>query len=461
VLLAACRPSEYAYEYTFEGTQRNGALTYWLLDSLEDLGPGLSYKQLHDRILAKVHSQFETQTPLLQGEGDREVFGSKRVPPVYAVPVMKVDQPNRRVLLQTGQVHAIRKGTMFAVYPLGATNLRDKNNRQALVEVSEVRATDSWAAIKNKFRSAPIEQGAPAVLVGAGSVKLVRKIGLVRRGDLPPSIDQEAALCAVERMVQENGWVEVATNGEQIAYQVALNRRGEYEIWDPSGRPVANLRPSIAACENNAANRVAQRLAHLARYQAVRHLSNYDALSSLARKLLVELLGKQAHYVAGERPEAMAFDPANPNTLEVGEWTFLRIQNRSSQVLNITVLDLTPAWGISQIYPSGPADYFVPLDPGEYRDLPLEAHLPEGYQHGADIIKVFGTVGATNFRWLELPNLDQPLLRSGAMRGQVNPLEELLAAIAAERPLSRDLTVSGRPSEEWVTAQVEVRLRRA
>lgn len=75
-LLAACRPSESAYEYAFEGTERNGALTYWLLDSLQDIGPGLSYKVLHDRIVAKVHSQFENQTPQLQGEGDRAVFGS-------------------------------------------------------------------------------------------------------------------------------------------------------------------------------------------------------------------------------------------------------------------------------------------------------------------------------------------------------------------------------------------------
>jgi hypothetical protein len=33
VLLAACRASESAMEYPFDGEERNGALTYWLLDS--------------------------------------------------------------------------------------------------------------------------------------------------------------------------------------------------------------------------------------------------------------------------------------------------------------------------------------------------------------------------------------------------------------------------------------------
>lgn len=56
VLLAACRDNEYAYEYAFNGKERNGALTYWLLDSLQKLGNEVTYKALHDRILAKTRT---------------------------------------------------------------------------------------------------------------------------------------------------------------------------------------------------------------------------------------------------------------------------------------------------------------------------------------------------------------------------------------------------------------------
>src|SRR5439155_4966160 len=59
VLLAACRAHEFAYEYRFEGEDRNGALTYWLLDAVRGLRPGLSYQAVYDRILAKVHTQFD------------------------------------------------------------------------------------------------------------------------------------------------------------------------------------------------------------------------------------------------------------------------------------------------------------------------------------------------------------------------------------------------------------------
>ena len=442
VLLAACRPSEFAYEYNFEGSERNGALTYWLLDSLEDVGSGLSYKLLHDRILPKVHSQFEAQTPLLQGEGDRQVFGSECVKATYSVPVMRVDQLNRRLLLQTGQVHAVRKGATFAIYARGSTDLTNETNRQALVEISEVGATDSWATIKKELGVSSIEQGASAVLIGAGSVKLIRKVGLVRREDLLSFVGQESALRAVGEAVKESGWVEVVCPGEQIDYQVALNNRGEYEIWDQSGHKMSNLRPPLESCESYAARKVAQRLVHLAKYHAIQHLNNFDAMSPLCRRLVVELLGKQREYDPSEKPAPTPFDPGSPNT--------------------VTVLDLKPGWGICQIYPSGPTDYFVPLEPNEKVDLPLKADLPPNYQHGADVLKVFGTVGAANFRWLELPDLDRPPRQSGERTTIIsaNPLEQLLVAVAAEKPATRELSWSASPSGEWVTAQVEVHIRR-
>ena len=110
-LLAACRASESAYEFPFDGRENNGALTYWLLDSLKQIGPGLAYKTLHERILAKVHGQFPSQTPQLQGEGNRVVFGSEQVQPHYAVVVMQMDTVKDQVLLEAGEAHGLRKRT--------------------------------------------------------------------------------------------------------------------------------------------------------------------------------------------------------------------------------------------------------------------------------------------------------------------------------------------------------------
>jgi hypothetical protein len=461
VLLAACRPSEWAFEAVFEGTERNGALTYWMLDALQDLGPGLSYKVLHDRVLAKVHSHFEGQTPQLQGEGDWAVFGSDRVETHFAAPVLRVEPADRLLLLGAGQAHNLRTGAQFAIYPRGATDLTALQDRLAVVEIERLGSTESWARIPAQAGARPIDQGDQAVLLGAGSVKLVRKVALVKRDDLPPAVDQDRALHAVEQAFAGNGWVEIAAEGEPADYQVAVNAEGEYEIRNQAGAPISNLRPALEIDEPGAAAAIVRRLVHLSKYQATKQLSNHDPMSPLARKLVVELIGKQTDYDPVDAPQPQAFDdPGHTPILATGEWTFLRIRNESSQVLNITVLDLQPDWGVQQVYPMGPADYFLPLDPGQEQILPLQASLPAHEREGTDTIKVFATTRTTNFRWLELPALDRPLERSAAVRRGVpaNPLEQLLAAVTADRPPTRNLVPAAYPSREWVTSQVEVHI---
>jgi hypothetical protein len=463
VLLAACRPTEGAHEYINENMEWTGALTYWLWDSLQDIGPGLSYKMVHDRVLAKVHSRFSDQTPLLMGEGDRAVFGSNRVQPHYAVTVLKVE-PDDRLMLQAGQVNLLDKGAQLAIYPRGTTDFTNAAKRQALVEISELGAAESWAKITKKFGQAPIEQGAQAVLIGASATKLVRKVRLLDRN--------QPALQAIEKALAGIGWVEVAGDQEPVEYHVSANANNEYEIGDRSGKPIENLRPAIKTSDRNAAASVVQRLIHLTKHHAVKQLHNHDALSPLARKLVVELIGRQKDYDPADKPAPKPFDdPGPPPTVAAGEWAFLRIKNMlpkpdldedpSKNVLNITVLDLQPDWGITQVYPLGASDYFVALDPEQELIIPLRGDLPSGYTEGADTLKIFATVGSANFRWLALPALDQPLQRKGATRGKPgNPLEELLEAIASEQPHTRNLIPAAFPSKEWVTAEVEVRVEK-
>lgn len=177
---------------------------------------------------------------------------------------------------------------------------------------------------------------------------------------------------------------------------------------------------------------------------------NNDPLSSLVEKLQVELCQ------AGEnRGKLLPFNTnGNFPTLDVDEYAVLRIHNQSSQVLNITVMAIQPDWSISRLYPEGAA-YFEPLDPGQEKLVRIHTNLPEGYQEGVDVIKVFATVGATNFRWLELPALDKR--RKGIQVNRTNnPLEELLAAVAGERPPSRNISAAAYPSDKWTTEQVQL-----
>jgi hypothetical protein len=272
--------------------------------------------------------------------------------------------------------------------------------------------------------------------------------------------------------MSDNPWVtlKTETDADTLEYQVAVNENREYELWNPAGQPIANMRPAIAVDAPNAPATVVSRLEHLAKYNAVKQLDNHDPQSPLARKLTVELVGYQADYTPGEKPEPQAFQaPGNTPVMPTGQWAFLRIRNDASQPLNVTVLDLQPDWGISQVFPAGQGDWFVQLEPGGEQLLSLRASLPAGYVEGLDVLKVFATVGAANFGRLELSAIDEPATRGSAKRtsatqGQPNPLEDLMDAISGPQPppcASRTLTSAAYPSAGWTSSLIEVHVRRS
>ncbi|MGI8587936.1 MAG: caspase family protein [Chloroflexia bacterium] len=459
VLLAACRPTELACEFAFDGTERNGALTYWLLDSLRDIGPGLTYKMVHDRVLAKVHGQFDQQTPQLEGDDSLVVFGSDHVQPSYHVGVLNVDDANNKMTLEVGQSAPVRAGAQFAVYPPATDDFTRIDTRLALVTLDPPGSVTSIATITARLRPDAIQQGSQAVMLDPGDIRLRRKARLVTQGNdyLPAAIDQAAALAAVEAALTADatGFIQLVGTDEATDYQVAINPAGAYEIWDAAGMPVPNLRPALAVDAQGAGGQVAARLIHLAKYRNVRELDNFDTLSPLAHKLVVEFLGTQPDYQPGDQPNPQPFaDAGNTPTVNTGDWAFVQITNRSGKDLNVAVLDLAPDWSIAQAYPTDTA--FETIEAGDHRVLPLQSALPEGYTGGTDLIKVFATTGTTDFRWLELPALDRPMQPRGAITRGADPLEALLATLADPPAGARNLTTASTASQEWTVASVEL-----
>ena len=448
LLLAACRANELANETTFD-SGRNGALTYWMLDSLKQIGPTLTFKMLHDRILAKVHATFKDQTPQLHGDGSRIVFGTRRLPQPLTVRVMKVNLPGE-VVLDAGEVQGIAAGARFAIYARDATDVADTTNCLAITEVFKVGSTDSTARILELKNRAGLEESARAVLLDAGEIRLRGRVRLIgNRAGVPESIDQAAALARLVPEIDKNGWIRQANGDEGTDYQVAVNPNGEYEVWDPSGHAI-QLRPALKISDSAAPPQVAKRLEHLTKFRNVKLIENGASNSSLAGKVTIELTGDALETTSGVP------------VLNVGESAMVRVKNNSKQVLNLTIFDLQPDWGVTQVYPID-ADSEI-LDPQRSLELPLQnVSLPEGYKEGLDTIKVFATVESTSFRWLELPRLDQPALRSAQnTRGPVDPLEQLMAAFNVEAPPQnvRSFNLGVAPVAKWTAVQLDFKVQR-
>jgi hypothetical protein len=340
------------------------------------------------------------------------------------------------------------------------------------VEIQERGSTNSWAQILTDFHIGTIEQGSQAVLIDPVDIELKRLVRLVYRSDIQitPSInqDQKEALKQINKAIQEeNGLLELAEEKQvKCNFQVAINERGEYEIWDPAGKSIPNLNPSLSIDDNSSVAKVVKRLVHLTKYSNIQRIENLDPVSPLSRKVQAELFGAPQGFESGDRPthlESIASD-GNVKIAKVGQRLILRIKNNTNKVLNVTLFDLQPDWGVTQVYPTTMDGSFIPIDAGREEFFPLDVALPLNCVEGKDIIKVFATIDQTSFRWLELPSLDQPTSLKQVTRGTGtgsqprNPLEQLMAAITKDRPATRSLNASQFPSKEWTSAQIEVQI---
>jgi predicted phosphodiesterase len=457
LLLAACRPHELANEFAFDGKARSGALTYWLLDTLQNLGEGSNYRMLHNRLLGKVHAKFPQQTPQLLGDGTRAVFGVEQVHAPEAVRVLQVDAVGGRVQLNAGSAQGVVPQTQFAIYPATAADFSRLDTRLAIVEVAQTQPADSWATIIQTFGSQPLDAGFKAVLISRPA-RVRGRVRLTPRTDLIASIDQQAALQRVRDEIaasDDKGWVRLAEAGEAADFQVAVNANREYEIWDVTGRPLPNLRPALNIAETQAARLLIRRLTHLTKFQNIKLVDNNDPASTLEKQFIVEWVRDDGG--AGAPQPLVA--PGQTPVFDVDESALLRIKNNSNKVLNVTLLDLQPDWGVSKVYP--PDADSEPLYPGAERFLPLRASLPENYDEGTDVLKVFATIEPTSFDWLLLPALDQPVVMRSTMRSAGAPLESLFAALTGEMPgTTRQVVLAAPTRADWACAQVEMKTRR-
>ena len=470
-LIAACRDHELAYEKVFEGTERNGALTYFLLKALRQFGTEISAQELYDRISNFVNNEFKRQTPLLIGETERTFFGTETVKVSRTAPVMKVDITKNRVQLRMGQASGIKKGAEFDIFKFGTRDFKDSDQRIASVKVVELGASDCWVeitqlynlrTINNQLQEGMIDIGFPAYYVGPG-VKQIRKVRLllpdasvqfpgINLLSIPTQIKQS------KERVEGHRWIEFCSEeepDENVDYFVSLNSEGEYWILDANKQRIKNILFPIKVDEPEAEERLINRLIHVARYYTVLDLDNDDAFAPLNGKLKVEL-------VKSEKRQLKVLNTGNniPVITEREENIYLKVRNESKQTLNITILILDADLSISTFYLDGVAAEAI--EPGQEqnsrKNLTLE--LPQNYQEALNVIKVFATVNKTTFELLELPALDQER-RGFGTQTPTNSLEKLLSAVVDEDNPTRKVTMAVDASDEWTTEKVEVVVKKS
>ena len=483
VFLGACRPHEKAQEKAFQGKDRNGALTYWMFNTLRTVSTALTYQALYDRLKGKIISQCTNQVPMLFGEANRLIFGSKTKSGQYSLNVTKTSSTT--VTLGGGKAQGISRGTRFGLYTAGE-DVADKQKCLGIVEIAELQATECLAKILDEAESGikvdreKIDSGLVAVMESI-PVNLKHRVRFYQKqfgegeNELPQVLanKQTAALEKIRKAMKENGWLIETEEDEEGHFQVAVDRQGNYEI--SKNTPIGNLTPTLSIDDGDAPKEVVKRLVHLAKYQTAETLDN--TVSELTDAVEFELLDA----------EKQTFPNPNDISLKSGDRLYVRLKNVSSKPLDVAILDFEATWEISQIPIHGDYGAFFSLQPGENTMTRLRFAVPDGesYKESVETLKLFVTRanGNANFQWLIMPPLDPQLIeeedreKHRSLRGSLkekeatrgagrksNPLNQLLSTIGADLDdppeQTRKFIPDPDPDAEWLTKSISLTVQR-
>lgn len=464
VLLAACAAEQGAYEleHSEEGApRRNGVFTFFLTREIVQAGGQTTYLDIWERVASKVTGRFMKQTPHIEGQRDRLVFGVEDFAPMRYLLVES--REGEEVRLKGGAVHGLAVGSRLEIYPAGTKSVENADGgRLGLVEVVEVGAVGSRARIIE-------ENGAGVINADARAVEVVRADNETRMpvwlAPAPPGY--ESAREELREALAQSKLLEVRDTVVGARVQVSVLAEESDAAWVVLDRSEASLMPRHTVASPDSRLKITKNLETLWRYQKVRELRNEK--SALDGKVDFQLLKKDA---GGAWVEVSATEePA----YAAGQSIAFRVVNRSGLPLYASVLDLGVSKRTDVLYPpDGPGELIAVKRSGE-GDAAAQSGgvLSVGDQPWSEIELFFpdnlalanaspddgdGLKGREVFKLVvtaqrhDLSFLRQSGLRKEPPHASAHPLESLLY-LATNSGSKREARVKLNPSDEWFTVE--------
>ncbi len=458
VLLAACRLHEKAMEDAFDGDQASGAMTHWLIDTLNSQGGReLSYREMHQRLLGRIHCRFPSQTPVLEGEGARRFLGLERLPMLNGVSVLRGETDEGVLLLGTGALHAVGVGARFLAYSGGLRQEKElEAGRRATLKITDLGATESAAQVVENLSGEPVVAGDRAVLLDPGAMTLRRPVQTVpERAEDGKTSEQRSVVEALAAALAEDteGFLTPEMDGEGAeGFEVQVDEEGALKLCAAGGEHLPDVpRPSSV-------KEALAWLTHLAKFRNVQALENRSYRSTLNGKVRVETRRIPKGWQGKNPRELPLWGEAESGAFRVGDDLYLRVYNASGFKLNVAVLDLQPGWSIEKVYPPPGGGPFETIEPGNASDIFILLGLPRKFERPVDLFKVLAATDPLDVQSLELQELGQPH-RTFRGRAAQHPssLQGLLDAMAVEAPVTRHGSTAIQ-EDSWTVEAVEVTL---
>lgn len=481
-LLAACRDDEQAREGEDSYGNTMGHFTRaltWALQQVSQPGQGttrpVTYLDVLDMASPRVRRYNPNQTPQLEGDSSRAIFGLERFDQEPYLPVQDVEANG--VILGGGSAHLVTQGSLFAIHTATTRSLTEARaageSPLAQVKVAEVEATSSRALYDPARPTGRVKAGhrafklrhnyegmqCPVAVVGVPPYDSAAQAVL---GQSP--LLQMVALDRAPRLVIWALRPGAAPNVQQhLTVPRGLENGPSFVITDIGGETL--LRPTPSGTDEHL-RILRQNVERIAQHLNLLALQNENPEAILRGKVQLALKRLEQQ---GDRYVAVGPEFDDQPIFTEGDLIALEITNQHEEPIYFSLFDLGLSWTISLLYPLGQESnklaprrpFIVGLRPP---GIPLfdAAVIPEQFPteraFGRETFKVLLTTRPASFGWLAQPGVEVPSWR------MVDPLAELLALARAGRT-PEGLTFRGDDfstpdSQSWFTEQVDFVLKR-
>ncbi|HXF65095.1 MAG TPA: caspase family protein [Burkholderiales bacterium] len=340
----------------------HGVFTFALAQTLA-MNPSMTYRQAAQQILQRYRGRNQGQpTPLFEGPSlDAPVFGATAGAQVQQWRIEK-DERTGTLRIGAGALHQLSEGAVFAVMRGPAAP-----DKEALGYVSATRVEVLQSAVeptdyggKPKMAAAAIPDDAYARLVNPN-------LSLVLRVALPPSVAKPAAHDAKAKAVLDQlakekpaglavSWLPAREGGD-----IRLLVRDD-KLWllPPSAELIAegpHKSLSIDLVKNDAKQlreKLLDSLRSIAKVVNLLRLASQSSASPVAQKVELTITVER-----GGKP--FPFNPNQVPALFDRDQLSIRVSNRHTQAVDVTVLFIDSQYGITSIFPrSGESNRVVP-----------------------------------------------------------------------------------------------------
>ncbi|MCJ7713062.1 caspase family protein, partial [Candidatus Bathyarchaeota archaeon] len=126
VVISASGQDEANYEYVDKNLETFGSLSYALSVVFSDLQKNMTYIAAFEKIKIKMNQIVPKQTPQIEGNINREVFGGRTVNAKPYIIIKEYISENK-LALEHGNLHGIFDGSIIEFYSIGTYNLTEKD----------------------------------------------------------------------------------------------------------------------------------------------------------------------------------------------------------------------------------------------------------------------------------------------------------------------------------------------